>query len=239
MDKALEDLMEIIEEEEGEEEEGEEEEGEEEEGEEVSHEKLDNSKTIDILNDNITELSTQEARLGVVIENLKAKSAPSLKDFNSNLEEHLSEDEWDSRLEDDLAPFFDAVEKAKEKYIKENTDTKDLTSKEEELSTVQNKKAQVTAVKTLTQKYADFDFKKVTAFYKESMTGAEIKEIQKSKTLEEGLEKIYKKMDKTPIKKTKIPKNIDGIRKRPAKGGSVSKRENDAKFLRLIGLGTD
>lgn len=205
----------------------------------VSRGKLPNTQALSVLQKNIDTIIGEEAKIEAKIDAIKEHKKPNMEAFESNLKEYLTEEEWDAKFEDNPMKFLKAVEKARQKYIEEHTDSKEVEDLSTQLEGVKKRKEQYYAIKEVTELYPDFDFNKAVEFFQKKLTGEEVEEIKSKPTVKEGLIAIYKKMKHLPIKRVEAPNKprADEIKRRSAKGVSVTQREENEAYLKKIGLG--
>lgn len=205
----------------------------------VSHGKLPNTQALAVLQKNIDTVIGEEAKIEAKMEAIKEHKKPDMEAFESNLQKYLSEDEWDAKFEDSPLKFIKAVEDARKKYIEEHTDSKEVETLSAQLVEVKKRKEQYYAIKEVTELYPDFDFNKAVEFFQKKLTGEEVEAIKSKPTVKEGLIAIYKKMKHLPIKRVEAPNKprADEIKRRSAKGVSVTQKEENEAYLKKIGLG--
>lgn len=205
----------------------------------VSRGKLENTQALALLQKNIDTIIGEEAKVEAKMEAIKEHKKPNMDAFESKLEEYLSVEDWEARLEDNPMKFLKAVEKARQKYIEEHTDSKEVETLNTQLEGIKKRKEQYYAIKEVTELYPDFDFNKAVEFFQKKLTGEEVEAIKSKPTVKEGLIAIYKKMKHYPIKRVVAPNKprADEIKRRSAKGVSVTQKEENEAYLRKIGLG--
>ena len=205
----------------------------------VSRGKLPNTQALSVLQKNIDTIIGEEAKIEAKIDAIKEHKKPDMGAFESNIKEYLSEEEWDAKFEDNPAKFLKAVEKARQKYIEEHTDSKEVEGLSAQLEGVKKRKEQYYAIKEVTELYPDFDFNKAVEFFQKKLTGEEVEAIKSKPTVKEGLIAIYKKMKHLPIKRVEGPNKprADEVKRRSAKGVSVTQKEENEAYLKKIGLG--
>jgi len=192
-----------------------------------------------------TETLVQEvATLKANIETKKTQ-APDVKQFYKDIENYLSEDELQLKFEDDPSLYIDAVEKAKEEFLKENTaDTKE---DEDKLTEVEQRLHTARSVEEVLkdESYRDFNFKKMADFYQNDLTKKEQIALDKGSTKEnlvDYFKKIYDEYYKRNPKKIKqvkapnIPDTTQTSKTSVEDKGQIKKEQDDKKYREKIGF---
>lgn len=178
------------------------------------------------------ELTKEIAKLETTLENI-GSNKPDISTFHKNINEYLTEDEQQLLFEDDKSSYFEAVEAAKEKFLKDSTPA--TQEQEDELKALGQKLVVSKAIDNIVAKpdYKDFNFTKLQKFWNEDLTGAQRRELDKNSkedNIEEHLISVYKAYRKAnPIKiKTSQNPNIPDASK-VSKTSISDKKEVDDK----------
>jgi hypothetical protein len=193
----------------------------------------------------IEELTKSVAKVEEKLETAKANATVDTKSFYKNLDKYLSKEEMELRFDDDTqADYYEAVEKAKEKYIKENqAPTKEI---ETQLEKEMEKLSVAKAIDTTLKKYPDYNHAKLAEFYNEELTKKEQRELDKGSTFEnlpEYFEKIYKLYkEKYPVKVTdKKAPDLPDLNNKSSKqtiddADEIKAKNEDEKYLQSAGF---
>jgi hypothetical protein len=193
----------------------------------------------------IEDLTKSVAKVEEKLETAKANATVDTKSFYKNLDKYLSKEEMELRFDDDTqADYYEAVEKAKEKYIKENqAPTKEI---ETQLEKEMEKLSVAKAIDTTLKKYPDYNHAKLAEFYNEELTKKEQRELDKGSTFEnlpEYFEKIYKLYkEKYPVKVTdKKAPDLPDLNNKSSKqtiddADEIKAKNEDEKYLQSAGF---
>lgn len=184
-----------------------------------------------------SEIAKLEAKIELMKEN-----QPDVKEFYSNLDEYLSEEEQALRFEDDQSAYIEAVEAAKKRYLSERSNEEEVARLEAELAEKKRAHQIVSAIAEVVEKYPDFDYKTVGDFVMNDLSRREQQELEKGKTsAAEYMEAAYRKWkERNPGKvETKRAPNIpdvDKMRKNSGDPTPESFGDEDSEYLAAVGF---
>ena len=184
------------------------------------------------------------AKIEAKIENIKGATLNE-NDFYKNLNTLLTDDEKQLRFEDDQTKYIQAVNTAKEKWLKENS--VDVSKDEEMLEKAKSALAISKAIDTVLKdaNYKDFNFVKLQDFYHNDLTKKEQTALDKGSNkdnLTEYFKKIhdeYKKRNPKNVKNVEapnIPDASNASRTAVEDANQVKQEQNDKKHLEKIGF---
>jgi len=192
-----------------------------------------------------TDTLVQEvAKLEATIETTKGQ-IPDVKMFYREINKYLSEDDLELQFEDDKTAYFEKVEEAKAKYLKENT--KDMSEDEIKLDNARKNLHTAKAIEIVLKdaKYKDFNFQKAFEFYNEELNTKEKRALDEGSTLEnlpEYLKKVHDEFLKRNPRKIKqvqgsgIPDTSNTSKTSIDDKSEIKKEAEDKKYKDSIGF---
>ena len=190
------------------------------------------------------DLIQETAKLEAKIENLKGNSVDEAA-FYKELNKHLTPEQMQLRFEDDQSDYILAVNKAKEKWVQENS--VDTSEDEKHLEAARGKLTIAKAIDTVLKDpdYKDFNFIKLQDFYTNDLTKKEQMEIDKGSTkdnLPDHFKKIhneYKKRNPKKVKNVEAPNIPDASKVSKSTiedKKQIEQEEKDKKYMEKIGF---
>lgn len=178
------------------------------------------------------------------LEDAKSSQKLDSKEFYSNIDKYLTKEQMELRFGDDTqADYYEAVEKAKEKWEQENSaPIKEL---EDQVEIEQNNLAIAQAIDSTLKKYPDYNHVKLAKFYNDELTNKEKRALDKGSSFEnlpEYFEKIYKlHKEKYPVRvKQKEVPNIPDINTKSKRTidaeEKITEEKEEKKYLESVGF---
>jgi len=165
------------------------------------------------------------------------------KEFYKNLKEILPKDILELRFEEDDTEYYIEVEKAKEKWLEEQTaPSKELENK---LNEAKQDLAVAKAIDSVLKKYPDYNHVKMANFFNEELSKTQQRKLSKGsieENLDEHLEKVYKlykKKHPTKVVDVKAPKkpNLSNKPKQTIDAHEdIKAQKEDKEYMESIGF---
>ncbi len=192
----------------------------------------------------IEDLTKAVAKVEAKLEAAEKDQKVDTKAFYKNLDKYLSKEEMELRFDDETqADYYEAVEKAKEKYIQQNT--KPIEDIKTELQTEQEKLLVAKAIDNTLKKYPDYNHVKLAKFYTEKLTKEEQRKLDKGSTFDnlpeyfEKIYKLYKQKYPTKVQDKKAPELPDLSTKSKQTVDdeiNIKQKEDDKKYMEQAGF---
>lgn len=221
-----------------------EEENQEESKEEIKDESFETAKDSSGGKFDTLTLVQEVAKIEAKIETAKSKTVNEA-DFYKNLKEYLTDEQMQLRFEDDQTKYIDAVNTAKQKWLKENS--VDTTEQEVMLEKVRGALTISKAIDSVLKDpaYKDFNFVKLQDFYHNDLTKKEQTALDKGSS-KDNLADYFKKIhDEYKKRNPKIVKNVEAPNIPDASKASrtavedaneIKKEQDQKKYMEKIGF---